>query len=88
MNTISNNNKQYRATAVTVAESEDDMTKRLLEKIKINNMAVYNHIELLKEQYKTRKAKLAEIRGFITALWLTNFVSEVESRLLFCYITL
>ena len=71
-----------------MAESEDDMTKRLLKKIKINNMAVYNHIELLKEQYKTRKSKLAEIRGFITALWLTNFVSEVESRLLFCYITL
>ena len=84
-------NEQFnsnRAGAVTPAESEEDMTKRLLEKIKINNMAVYNHIELLKEQYKTRKAKLAEIRGFITALWLTNFVSEVESRLLFCYITL
>ena len=71
-----------------MAESEVNMTKILLEKIKINNMAVYNHIELLKEQYKTGKTTLAEIRGYITALWLTNFVSEVESRLLFCYITL
>ena len=30
MNTISNNNKQYRATAVTVAESEEDMKTYLL----------------------------------------------------------
>ena len=64
------------------------MTKRLLEKIKINNMAVYNHIELLKEQYKIRKTTLAEIRGYLMALRQLGFVTETEKRVLHCYITL
>lgn len=66
------------------------MTKRLLERIERENANVFANIKSLKAWYTTgeREIVLAEIRGFLTGLRLTGFITESEKRALHCYITL
>lgn len=68
------------------------MTKKTLERIKNENYNVYANIESLKGWYESGNVKreviLAEIRGYLTALVNTGFITEIEKRALHCYITI
>lgn len=66
------------------------MTKQVLERIERENTNVFANIKSLKSWYETgeRDIVLAEIRGFLTGLKLTGFITESERRVLLCYITL
>ena len=68
------------------------MTAKTLERIKQANLNIYMNIISLKKWHNSETVNhdcsLAEIRGFLTGLVLTGFISEQEKKVIFCYITL
>lgn len=68
------------------------MTKKTLDKIEKANINVFKNIQSLKCWYRSnnigRDCVLAEIRGFLSGLVMTGFITEQERRIVFVYITL
>lgn len=62
------------------------MTKETLDRIKNENRRVYSTIQELKIQYS--EGKHESVRAYLSALRHVEFISELEKRILYCYITL